>query len=129
MGPPCPFLVPRRSFRAWSYDSTPKPVEAATSLSSHQRSLALLPLEYALAAVRVQIVTHMWPSESQPESGVFVRDQVEALRRLERVDVEVRHFPPGKRSYLTAARALRRSRGERFDVVHAHYGLSGWSAL
>ena len=60
---------------------------------------------------------------------MFVRDQVEALRRLGGVDVQVRHFPPGKRSYITAAIQLRRSRKERFEVVHAHYGLSGWSAL
>ncbi len=31
---------------------------------------------------------------------------------------------------LAAARQLRRRyAGERFDVVHAHYGLAGWSAL
>lgn len=72
----------------------------------------------------------MWPSEQRPEHGVFVRDQVEALRRLEGVEVEVRNFPPGSRSYLRAAWELRSSaRRGRFDVVHAHYGLSGWSAL
>jgi len=80
--------------------------------------------------VRVQVVTHMWPSEERPEHGVFVRDQVDALRRLEGVEVEVKRFPPGSRSYLRAAWNLRSS-GRRggFDVVHAHYGLSGWSAL
>jgi glycosyltransferase involved in cell wall biosynthesis len=72
----------------------------------------------------------MWPSDSRPEHGAFVRDQVEALRRLPGVDVEVRHFPPGSRSYLGAAWKLRGSaRRGRFDIVHAHYGLSGWSAL
>jgi teichuronic acid biosynthesis glycosyltransferase TuaC len=80
--------------------------------------------------VRVLIVTHMWPTETRPEHGAFVRDQVEALRREEDVDVELRSFPPGAASYLRAAWSLRGAgaRG-RFDVVHAHYGLSGWSAL
>ena len=83
-----------------------------------------------LPRVRVLIVTHMWPSESRPEHGSFVRDQVEALRALDGIDVEVAIFPPGAGSYLRAARELGRSgRGRGFDVVHAHYGLSGWSAL
>jgi glycosyltransferase involved in cell wall biosynthesis len=89
-----------------------------------------VPLEYAPGTVRVQVVTHMWPSESHPESGVFVRDQVEALRRKPELDVELRQFPRGAPSYLRAAWALWRSRSNSgFDVVHAHYGLSGWSAL
>jgi teichuronic acid biosynthesis glycosyltransferase TuaC len=72
----------------------------------------------------------MWPSDERPEHGVFVRDQVEALRRLDGIEVEVKTFPPGSSSYLRAAWKLRSSaRRERFDVVHAHYGLSGWSAL
>jgi glycosyltransferase involved in cell wall biosynthesis len=70
----------------------------------------------------------MWPSEAAPEAGVFVRDQVEALRRQGGLEVEVARFPRGSRSYPVAAWRLRRA-GRRFDVVHAHYGLSGWSAL
>jgi glycosyltransferase involved in cell wall biosynthesis len=80
--------------------------------------------------VRVQVVTHLWPTDSEPHYGVFVRDQVEALRRRPDVEVEVRAFPRGGRWYLRAARALRGSAArEGFDIVHAHYGLSGWSAL
>ena len=80
--------------------------------------------------MRVLIVTHMWPTEARPEHGAFVRDQVEALRREPGVHVEVRKFSPGAASYLRAAWSLRGvASGDRFDVVHAHYGLSGWSAL
>jgi teichuronic acid biosynthesis glycosyltransferase TuaC len=80
--------------------------------------------------MRVLVVTHMWPSESRPEHGVFVRDQVEALRREAGLELEVRAFPPGAASYAQAAWSLRGAAGSgRFDVVHAHYGLSGWSAL
>ena len=36
------------------------------------------------AAVRALVVTNMWPSEAAPQRGVFVRDQVRALRRRRR---------------------------------------------
>jgi teichuronic acid biosynthesis glycosyltransferase TuaC len=80
--------------------------------------------------VRVEVVTHMWPSEARPELGIFVRDQVEALQRLPGVEVKVCRFRPGASSYAVAGWRLRRERRLRTaDVVHAHYGLSGWSAL
>ena len=59
-----------------------------------------------------------------------MRDQVEALRRRGDVEVEVFAFPPGLRAYPRAARALRRTTAaQRFDVVHAHFGLTAWPAL
>jgi glycosyltransferase involved in cell wall biosynthesis len=80
--------------------------------------------------VRIQIVTHLWPTPSEPDYGAFVQTQVEALRRRENIEIDVRSFPRGALSYPRAAWALRGSaRGGKFDVVHAHYGLSGWSAL
>lgn len=78
--------------------------------------------------MRALIVTNMWPSASEPALGSFVRDQVDALRELDGVEIEVFAFPPG--GYARAARELRRRhrRGE-FDLVHAHFGLSAWPAL
>ncbi len=82
--------------------------------------------------MRVLVVTNMWPSAARPASGAFVRDQVEALQELDGLDVEVFAFPHGGgwRSYARAARALRHGHADqRFDIVHSHYGLTGWSAL
>lgn len=81
--------------------------------------------------MRALVVTNMYPSPAAPALGIFVRDQVEALRRLPGVEVEVFAFAPGgARAYVRATRDLRRSWGrERFDVVHAHFGLSAWPAL
>jgi glycosyltransferase involved in cell wall biosynthesis len=79
--------------------------------------------------VRVLVVTNLWPTPERPASGGFVRDQVEALRALDGVDVELFTFDQGARAYASAARELRRRyRGEQFDVVHAHYGLGGITA-
>ncbi|MFZ1153593.1 MAG: glycosyltransferase family 4 protein, partial [Solirubrobacteraceae bacterium] len=44
--------------------------------------------------------------------------------------VELFEFPPGAGALLRAARDLRsRCSRERFDVVHAHFGLTAWPAL
>lgn len=80
--------------------------------------------------MRALVVTNMHPTAARPALGRFVRDQVDALRRIDGVEVELFAFPPGLRSYPRAARELRRRyRGERFDVVHAHFGLTAWPAL
>lgn len=78
--------------------------------------------------MRALVVTNMYPTAERPWLGVFVRDQVEALRRRG-AEVELFTFPPGSpAAYLAAARQLRRSR-ETYDVVHAHFGLTAWPAL
>jgi glycosyltransferase involved in cell wall biosynthesis len=59
-----------------------------------------------------------------------VRDQVDALRGIDGVEVELYEFAPGKRALARAAWELRRRYGrERWDVVHAHFGLTAWPAL
>ena len=81
--------------------------------------------------MRALVVTNMYPSPARPALGSFVRDQVEALRRIPEADVELFAFAPeSPRAYGRAARALRRRYGrDRFDVVHAHFGLTAWPAL
>jgi teichuronic acid biosynthesis glycosyltransferase TuaC len=73
----------------------------------------------------------MYPSPEHPALGSFVRDQVRALTRLSGVDVEVFAFDPGgPGAYLRAGADLRRRyRARRFDVVHAHFGLTAWPAM
>jgi glycosyltransferase involved in cell wall biosynthesis len=80
--------------------------------------------------VRALVVTNMYPTAERPALGSFVRDQVEALRRRDDVEIELFAFVPGLRAYGRAARELRRRfRGRRFDVVHAHFGLTAWPAV
>ena len=72
----------------------------------------------------------MQPDRAHPQRGRFVRDQVDALRGIDGVDVELYEFAPGKRELVRAAWDLRRRHGrERWDVLHAHYGLTAWPAL
>src|SRR6478672_10641555 len=81
--------------------------------------------------LRALVVTNMYPSPERPALGSFVRDQVRALQRIDDLDVQVHAFAPGgASSYLRAARDIRRLfAGERYDVVHAHFGLTAWPAL
>jgi glycosyltransferase involved in cell wall biosynthesis len=81
--------------------------------------------------MRALIVTNMYPSREHPSRGSFVADQVAALRRANAAEVEVFAFAPGgARAYARAATALRRAHArERFDIVHAHFGLTLWPAL
>lgn len=80
--------------------------------------------------MRVLVVSNMLADDRHPERGRFVRDQVAPLRELSGLDVDLYEFPPGAGELTRSARALwRRYRGERFDVVHAHFGLTAWPAL
>jgi glycosyltransferase involved in cell wall biosynthesis len=80
--------------------------------------------------VRALVISNMHPNATHPERGRFVRDQVNALRGLDDIEVELYEFAPGARSLARAAVDLHRHyAGERFDVVHAHFGLTAWPAL
>ena len=80
--------------------------------------------------LRVLIVANMYPSPSRPSYGVFVADQVAALRATGEVELEVFHWDARRRPwrYGLAALELALTRLDA-DVVHAHYGLSGVVAL
>jgi teichuronic acid biosynthesis glycosyltransferase TuaC len=86
---------------------------------------------YARDPMRALVVTNMYPSPARPALGSFVRDQVRALGRIPEVELELFSFAPGGASaYARGAADLRRKyRGLRFDVVHAHFGLTVWPSL
>jgi teichuronic acid biosynthesis glycosyltransferase TuaC len=78
--------------------------------------------------VRVLVVTNFVPDAAAPQRGRWVRDQVAELSRLG-VEIKCFEFPPGRGEYMPAMGRLRRLlKRERFDLVHAHYGLAGWVA-
>jgi teichuronic acid biosynthesis glycosyltransferase TuaC len=101
---------------------------------------AIIPERYGRGVVRALVVSDMLPDAGHPERGSFVRDQVAALGRLEELEVELYQFAPGGRGLARAALDLRRrfagrsataahTGSGRFDVVHAHFGLTAWPAL
>ncbi len=81
-----------------------------------------------LPRVRVLVVTNFEPDEAAPQRGRWVRDQVDEMRKRG-IEIDLFSFPPGRQEYIPATRRLRSLlRRERFDLVHAHYGLAGWCA-
>ncbi|MEE9271175.1 MAG: glycosyltransferase [Candidatus Krumholzibacteria bacterium] len=76
------------------------------------------------------MVTNMYPTDDNPGYGVFIKSQIDSITAAGH-DVDV-IFIDGRKSswnYLAAVVRLRRMlKNGRYDVVHAHYGLSGMVA-
>ncbi len=83
-----------------------------------------------MSSYLVLVVTNLWPTDEDPGYGSFVEAQMESLRPLG-VGFDV-VFIDGHRSrwnYLRAIGELRRVlRQKHYDLIHAHFGLSGWVA-
>lgn len=77
--------------------------------------------------MRVLIVTNMYPTPAEPAFGSFVKEQVDDLRRLGlHVDEVVFDGRARSTEYARTVGVVRRAlRADSYDVVHAHYGLSG----
>lgn len=81
-------------------------------------------------SLRLLVVTNMYPTADRPARGSFVASQVEALRRTGAIEVEVASFDAAGRPWRYVVEPLRNAvRRGAFDIVHAHYGLSGPAAL
>jgi teichuronic acid biosynthesis glycosyltransferase TuaC len=83
-----------------------------------------------MKAYRVLVVTNLWPTESDPGYGSFVQAQMESLRPLG-VEFDTL-FIDGRASRWNYLRAISRMRAllrkKHYDLIHAHFGLSGWVA-
>jgi glycosyltransferase involved in cell wall biosynthesis len=80
--------------------------------------------------MRILAVTNMYPTPAEPWFGCFVKEQLDDLQELG-VDVDLIRFDgrTDKRAYIRATREVRaRLRRGGFDLVHAHYGLTGAGA-
>jgi teichuronic acid biosynthesis glycosyltransferase TuaC len=79
---------------------------------------------------RVLVVTNLWPTEADPGYGAFVQAQMESLRPLGvEYDVLFINGRESKSNYLRAIGEVRRRvRQSRYDLIHAHFSLSGWVA-
>jgi teichuronic acid biosynthesis glycosyltransferase TuaC len=78
--------------------------------------------------LKVLLLTNMYPTAEEPQFGCFVEEQVDDLRAAGvGVDVVVFDARTAAFEYARAARSLRwhLTREGPYDLVHAHYGLTG----
>jgi glycosyltransferase involved in cell wall biosynthesis len=79
---------------------------------------------------RVLVITNLWPTEADPGYGSFVEAQMESLRPLGvAFDVLFINGRASRWNYVRAVRELRaKLKTDSYDLIHAHFGLSGWVA-
>jgi glycosyltransferase involved in cell wall biosynthesis len=80
--------------------------------------------------LRVLVVTNLWPTDADLSYGAAIRAQMESLRPFG-VDYDV-VFVNGRASQMNYLRGIfevrRRVAGGQYDLIYAHFGLSGWVA-
>jgi glycosyltransferase involved in cell wall biosynthesis len=77
--------------------------------------------------MRLLVATNMWPSATDPTFGIFVKEQVDSVRSIGiEVDVAFVDGRSSKANYVAAVYDIgRRLSSGEYDVVHAHYVLTG----
>lgn len=79
--------------------------------------------------MKVLVVSNMYPDKARPYYGIFVYEQVEAIKRLHpdiTIDVYFIDGKKGKLEYLRSIVKINSLINKRsYDLVHIHYGLSG----
>src|ERR1017187_2128244 len=83
-----------------------------------------------MASYTILVVTNLWPTEADPSYGSFVKAQVESLSQCGVVsDVLFINGRESRWNYLLGVRQVRKQlRAKHYDLIHAHFGLSGWVA-
>jgi teichuronic acid biosynthesis glycosyltransferase TuaC len=77
--------------------------------------------------MKILFITNMFPTAEDPGFGCFVKSQIDSLAEKDiRYDLIFADGRSSKLNYLLGAwRVFRRSLNDSYDLVHAHYGLSG----
>jgi len=81
--------------------------------------------------MKILFVTNMYPTKERPGYGSFIKREVESLTRSGQ-SVDVLYFPgyKSKLNYFKACfNVFTQTVRNRYDVVHAHYGMSALPAL
>jgi len=81
--------------------------------------------------MRILMVTNMYPTTDDPGRGIFVKSQIDSIV-AQGIDVDIWtiHGHLSKMNYLRALVEVRRRVGRtHYDLIHAHYGLSGLATL
>jgi len=79
--------------------------------------------------MKVLTITNMWPIKQAPYYGIFVKEQVEALKKYHPEINNKVYFINGKKSKLNYLWSIFKINWlltfNKYDVIHIHYALSG----
>lgn len=78
--------------------------------------------------MKVLFATNMFPDQNTASRGIFVKSQFESLVNAG-TDIDVLYIPTyrGKLSYFELYfELLKRIKKNKYDLIHAHYGLTGF---
>src|SRR5512143_2182407 len=86
-----------------------------------------------MTAMRVLVVTNLYPTDNRPTKGMFVREQVDSIREYYpdlTIDVRIIEGDRPRWAYLREIPLLPAVvKKGRYDIVHAHFGLTLVSTL
>jgi len=84
-----------------------------------------------MIVMKVLVFTNMYPYEGDPSYGIFVKEQVDALRREGiKVDVLFINARPNKLSYISGIiQFIRKCHGNKYDLIHAQHTFCAAMAL
>lgn len=97
--------------------------------NTHKPGIVTIPPELPepVRRYRILVVTNLWPTKDDPGWGTFIEGQMESLRPLG-VEYDVL-FMNGRESRANYVKAIfelqRRLAATQYDLIHAHFGLSG----
>lgn len=72
--------------------------------------------------MKVLHITPMYPTESNPGFGAFVKSQVDSLRPLVDIDLLILPGSGGISPYIKSIPLLKKKLRTEFDVIHVHFG-------
>jgi teichuronic acid biosynthesis glycosyltransferase TuaC len=82
--------------------------------------------EVDLSGRRILFVSNRWPDRDRPWHGIHMKKQAESLEALgAEIDVVPIRGYASSRAYVSALAEVAALNRRRYDLVHAHYGLSG----
>ncbi len=78
--------------------------------------------------MKILFITNMYPSNNFPVDGIFIKDQIEALKHRFNIDYKVLVINAvrfGKIEYIKSIfKIWKEIRSNKYDLIHVHYGLS-----
>jgi glycosyltransferase involved in cell wall biosynthesis len=83
--------------------------------------------------MNILFITNMYPSHQFPSDGIFIKEQIDGLFDAHEINykvIVVNAVRFGKFQYLKYLPVIRKEiKSNKYDLIHIHYGLSGFFLL